>query len=64
MIRCSALVVSFTVIVVAQLTGATEPQPGESPADHLPPYITQLTAFGERPDWSPDGKRLLFLSKT
>jgi WD40 repeat protein len=64
MIRCSALVVSFTVFVVAQSTGAAEPQSGESPADHLPPYITQLTAFGERPDWSPDGKRILFLSKT
>jgi hypothetical protein len=36
----------------------------ESPADHLPPYITQVTWFGERADWSHDGKRILFLSKT
>ena len=36
----------------------------ESPADHLPPYIRQVTWFGERADWSHDGKRLLFLSKT
>src|SRR5690348_7201688 len=43
---------------------AAEPGPGESPADHLPPYITQATWFGERADWSHDGKRLLFLSKT
>ena len=29
----------------------------------FPPYIKRLTHFGERPDWSPDGKRLLFLEK-
>lgn len=36
----------------------------QSPADHLPPHITQLTFFGARADWSSDGKRVLFLSKT
>jgi hypothetical protein len=35
-----------------------------NPADHLPPHITRLTHFGERADWSHDGKRILFLSKT
>ncbi|HYG23737.1 MAG TPA: hypothetical protein VEH04_13215 [Verrucomicrobiae bacterium] len=34
------------------------------PADNLPPHITRLTGFGERADWSHDGKRILFLSKT
>jgi hypothetical protein len=34
-----------------------------SPVDDLPPHIRQLTAFGERPDWSHDGTKLLFLSK-
>jgi hypothetical protein len=34
------------------------------PAAHLPPDTLQLTAFGERADWSHDGKRILFLSKT
>ena len=33
------------------------------PADHLPPYIRQVSAFGERPDWSADGKKLLFVEK-
>ncbi len=40
------------------------PAAGDSPADHLPPYITQVTGFGERADWSHDGQKLLFLSKT
>src|SRR5262245_39866501 len=43
---------------------AAQPQTGESPADHLRPHITQVTWFGERADWSHDGKRILFLSKT
>jgi hypothetical protein len=43
---------------------AAEPKTDESPANHLPPHIRLLTAFGERPDWSLDGKRILFLSKT
>jgi hypothetical protein len=43
---------------------AAEPVPGESPADHLPTHITRLTWFGERADWSHDGQRILFLSKT
>ncbi|MBI4600332.1 MAG: PD40 domain-containing protein [Planctomycetes bacterium] len=30
----------------------------------LPPGMTRLTTFGERADWSPDGKRLVFLEKT
>jgi len=49
--------------LVAGLPAAT-PAPGESPADHLPPHIRQVTWFGERADWSHDGKRILFLSKT
>ena len=35
-----------------------------SPAEELPPDIRHLTSFGERADWSQDGKRILFLGKT
>jgi len=35
-----------------------------SPIDNLPPYITRLTCFGQRADWSHDGKRILFIEKT
>ena len=57
----------FAVAVALSLPAharAAEPQAGESPADHLPPHIARLTTFGERADWSHDGKRVLFLSKT
>src|SRR2546423_866999 len=29
-----------------------------------PPAITQLTGFGERAVWSPDGKRIAFMAKS
>ncbi len=43
---------------------AAEPISGENPADRLPGHITRVSWFGERADWSSDGKRILFLSKT
>jgi hypothetical protein len=33
------------------------------PADHLPSYVRMVCGFGERPDWSHDGKRILFVGK-
>jgi hypothetical protein len=41
-----------------------ETQKVKSPLDNLPPHIKQVTCFGERADWSHDGKRILFLEKT
>ena len=35
-----------------------------SPLDALEPHIRQLTTFGQRADFSHDGKRILFLEKT
>ena len=42
---------------------AEAPAASQSPADHLPPHIRQLTHFGERADWSLDGKKIIFLTK-
>jgi rhodanese-related sulfurtransferase len=58
------LIPALLFLVAALAARGAVPQAGESPADHLPPYIRQLTHFGERADWSHDGKRILFLSKT
>ena len=58
--------VAATTIVMAALAGllaAQAPKTG-SPEEHLPPNITQLTAFGERASWSPDGKRIAFMAKS
>lgn len=54
----------FAALLLAASAGAVPPPPTGSPADHLPPEITRLTAFGERADWAPDGRTLIFLSKT
>jgi hypothetical protein len=35
-----------------------------NPLDHLPPNIEVLTYFGERADFSPDNKRIAFMSKS
>jgi hypothetical protein len=55
----ASLVILLAVILVAQ----TSPQPG-NPEDHLPPNITHMTWFGERASWSPDGRRIAFMSKS
>ena len=54
----------LAAVAFAMFAVADEPKSGESPADHLPPHITQVAWFGERADWSLDGKKILFLSKT
>lgn len=41
-----------------------ESPPEEGPAAHLPSHIRRLTLFGERADWSHDGRKILFLGKT
>ena len=54
-----------TVMLQALAAGETASlKPEISPADHLPPHIRRLTTFGERADWSHDGKRVLFVERT
>jgi hypothetical protein len=49
--------------LIAAAFALAEVQKSASPADNLPPHIKHLTHFGERADWSHDGKRILFLTK-
>jgi hypothetical protein len=51
------------IVALVCLVG-TSAYAAESPADKLPANVTRVTGFGERADWSHDGKRILFLSKT
>src|SRR5262245_4824926 len=57
------LLASASLPGLALLAGGPDSD-GKSPDQQLPPHITRLTLFGERADWSLDGKRILFLSKT
>src|SRR5436190_3390135 len=62
----NALIVFSTTFLAlsAAAVRAAEHPADENPADQLPPHITQVTWFGERADWSHDGKKILFLTKT
>ena len=53
---------AISILVAAEKRAA--PKEGDSPVDHLPPGTTRLTHFGERADWSHDGKKILFIEKT
>ncbi len=63
--KTSKLLVSFlTGLMLTNCWGMSESKVNKSPLDELPPYIKQATHFGERADWSHDGKKILFLERT
>jgi len=47
-------------VIMAGTALAQKPK-GCFPGDKLPPYITLLTEFGERSEWSHDGKTVYFV---
>lgn len=49
----------FCLNLQAQMKGKIE-----LPPDMQAPWLTQVTSFGQRCDWSHDGKRIIFLEKT
>ena len=55
----------FLILVICLHTsGQDTSKSGRSPADELPYHISRATWFGERADWSLDGKKFHFLEKT
>lgn len=62
--RRPALALSLALsLVTADATAAQRGRSG-APEENLPTNITQLTGFGERAAWSPDGKRIAFIAKS
>lgn len=52
------------LILAAALARAQAPLKQASPLDHLPPDTEVLTHFGERADFSPDGREIAFMAKS
>jgi len=57
-------IIPLAVLLCATPVVAAQTEQAGDPAEHLPPHIIQVSWFGERADWSLDGKKILFLSKT
>ena len=57
-------VLALAMLLLTICYGQTSIIEGVSPLDELPGYIKQVTHFGQRADFSHDGKRILFLEKT
>ena len=65
--RCKAgriLLAILAGLLSAGCSGQLQGGGNKSPLDELPPYIRQVTRFGQRADFSHDGRRILFIEKT
>jgi Tol biopolymer transport system component len=60
----SSIHVPLAAIVASTAILAAHGQKTGSPEANLPSNITQLTGFGERASWSPDGNRIAFMAKS
>ncbi|MCJ7693585.1 MAG: hypothetical protein MUO22_09250, partial [Sedimentisphaerales bacterium] len=58
------LIMVLSVVLTSACFGKSQCSQGKSPLDDPPPYIKRVTHFGQRADFSHDGKRLLFIEKT
>jgi Tol biopolymer transport system component len=59
--RSILLFAAFSTLAAAALA---QPRKAGNPETQLPPNIEALTGFGERAAWSPDDKRIAFMSKS
>ncbi|MBL7154489.1 MAG: hypothetical protein ISS79_12310, partial [Phycisphaerae bacterium] len=58
------LLTTLMVLLAAKCAPGAEDKASKSPLDELPAHITRVTHFGQRADFSHDGKRILFVEKT
>src|SRR5215212_4305127 len=58
------LLMALAVPASSQEPPPTAPRGVVPPDQNLPSYIRKLTSFGERAEFSLDGKRVIFLTKT
>src|SRR4030043_99428 len=61
-IKVTGLILS--VVLLTGCFGGTASNEGKSPLDELPAHIKRVTHFGQRADFSHDGKRILFMERT
>ena len=53
--------IAMSILLIININAQDKPG---NPEDNLPPYIKRITSFGERADFSHDGKKILFVEKT
>ena len=60
------LLCMMATITIAMISSSSFAQrgDGEWTDESYPSYIHRIAHFGQRADWSPDGKRILFMEKT
>jgi len=58
------IIFSILAISIMFMMSVSAQQKDGSPLDNLPTYIKRLTQFGQRADFSHDGKKILFVEKT
>jgi hypothetical protein len=61
---CRAVATAALVAVLVAPLVFAQPKKAGSPETRLPPNIVALTGFGERAAWSPDDRRIAFMSKS
>src|SRR5712692_10022271 len=64
MIRVLSALLALTALLAPARSLRAQTKTVANPEDQPPPNITRLTGFGERAAWSPDGKRIAFMSKS
>ena len=57
------LILILFLVIVSNAHGQMKPTK-DMPYDPMPVYLEKITTFGQRCDWSHDGKHLIFLEKT